>query len=154
MSDFTNTVDVVGKDELLASIIDKTITELADDRIITLGNRAIYQCLALTSVDLPNLTSIGDSCFSYCSALTTVIIRTGSVCTLATDCFESTPIASGTGYIYVPAALAETYKTTTNWVTYADQIRAIEDYPEEIKKILFLKKGLTLKVIYDIILNV
>jgi hypothetical protein len=39
-------------------------------------------------------------------------------------------IEDGTGYIYVPSALVETYKTASNWVTYAAQIRAIEDYPE------------------------
>lgn len=34
------------------------------------------------------------------------------------------------GYIYVPRDLIETYKVSTNWVTYANQLRAIEDYPE------------------------
>ena len=47
-----------------------------------------------------------------------------------TNTFNSTPIASGTGYIYVPAALVDNYKAATNWSTYANQIRAIEDYPE------------------------
>jgi hypothetical protein len=47
-----------------------------------------------------------------------------------TNIFASTPIASGTGYIYVPAALVDSYKGATNWSTYAAQIRAIEDYPE------------------------
>jgi hypothetical protein len=37
---------------------------------------------------------------------------------------------NGTGYIYVPATLVDTYKAGTNWSTHADQIRAIEDYPE------------------------
>jgi hypothetical protein len=39
-------------------------------------------------------------------------------------------VANGTGYIYVPAALIEDYKAATNWSLYADQFRAIEDYPE------------------------
>ena len=43
---------------------------------------------------------------------------------------SNTPIASGTGYIYVPSVLIEQYKVATNWVVYAAQIRAIEDYPE------------------------
>ena len=46
------------------------------------------------------------------------------------NALQNTMIANGTGYIYVPAELVETYKTTSNWETYADQIRAIEDYPE------------------------
>lgn len=35
---------------------------------------------------------------------------------------------SGTGYIYVPRALVDTYKAATNWSTIADQFRALEDY--------------------------
>ena len=31
---------------------------------------------------------------------------------------------------YVPTSLVDTYKSATNWSTYAEQIRAIEDYPE------------------------
>ena len=42
--------------------------------------------------------------------------------------FGGTPIASGTGYIYVPSTLVETYKTATNWSTFANQFRALEDY--------------------------
>jgi len=34
------------------------------------------------------------------------------------------------GYIYVPKELIEDYKKATNWTTYANHFRAIEDYPE------------------------
>jgi len=37
-------------------------------------------------------------------------------------------IGAGIGYIYVPAALIEEYKSATNWSTYATQFRALEDY--------------------------
>ena len=47
-----------------------------------------------------------------------------------TNAFTNTPIKSGAGYIYVPAALVDSYKAATNWSVYADQIRAIEDYPD------------------------
>jgi hypothetical protein len=46
------------------------------------------------------------------------------------EVFTSTPIADGTGYIYVPAALVDTYKADSNWSVYENQIRAIEDYPD------------------------
>jgi hypothetical protein len=46
------------------------------------------------------------------------------------NAFNNTPIKSGTGYIYVPATLIDSYKSATNWSTYAAQFRAIEDYPE------------------------
>ena len=32
------------------------------------------------------------------------------------------------GYIYVPATLLDSYKTATNWSTYADKFRVLEDY--------------------------
>ena len=41
----------------------------------------------------------------------------------------TTKLNAGTGYIYVPAAMVDAYKAATNWAKYADQIRAIEDYP-------------------------
>lgn len=69
--------------------------------------------------------------FYECQVLETVIIRTSEICVLDSYmAFTGTPIESGTGYIYVPSALVDSYKAATNWTTYADQIRAIEDYPD------------------------
>lgn len=98
----------------------------------SIGNYAFYFCTSLTSVYLPVATSIGNYAFIYCTALDTLILRkSDTICTLSnTNALASTPIASGTGYIYVPAALVDSYKAATNWTKYADQIRAIEDYPE------------------------
>lgn len=91
-------------------------------------------CTSLTSIDLPeSVTSIGVSAFYGCSKLTALILRNEeTVCTLSsTSAFTGTPIGPGSaGYIYVPAALVGSYKAGTNWATYANQIRAIEDYPE------------------------
>jgi hypothetical protein len=39
-----------------------------------------------------------------------------------------TRIEKGTGYIYVPADLVDSYKAATNWSTFAAQFRALEDY--------------------------
>ena len=71
--------------------------------------------------------------FYGCQSLNTLILRrSDDICYMnsPTQVFNGTPIASGTGYIYVPAALVDKYKAATNWSVYADQIRAIEDYPE------------------------
>lgn len=66
------------------------------------------------------------------SALDTLILRRTEKITYLNSkgAFANTPIAKGTGYIYVPAALIDEYKTATNWVTFASQFRAIEDYPD------------------------
>lgn len=96
----------------------------------SVGHYAFRNCSGLTDVDFPLVTSIGNYAFQSCAALTALIIRTtAKACTISsTTPFASTPIASGTGYIYVPSALIDTYKTATNWVTYAAQFRALEDY--------------------------
>ena len=92
----------------------------------------LYDCTSLERLDFPKAETIKQTNNFYnCSKLTTFIIRTNTVCTLASKgAFTKTPIASGTGYIYVPSALLSKYKSATNWSVYASQIRAIEDYPE------------------------
>ena len=93
---------------------------------------AFSNCSALTSIDLPAVTTIEDYVFYNCDLLTSVIIRTTSqVCILdGASVFTNSPIASGTGYIYVPDELVESYKAATNWSTYADQIKPLSEYVE------------------------
>ena len=127
----------------LAEVNDNTITSIRDyafrscnkltsvdfPLVTSISNYAFYGCSSLTSVDFPLVTSIGQSAFYNDSKLTSVIIRTGQVCRLlAANALSNTPIASGTGYIYVPSALIEDYKVATNWSTYAAQFRALEEY--------------------------
>ena len=88
-------------------------------------------CTALSYIYLGQITTLGTNCFQNCTNLITLVISTPTLCALnATNVFTSTPIESGTGYIYVPKALIENYKVATNWVNFAEQFRAIEDYPD------------------------
>ena len=101
--------------------------------ITEIGTSAFYGCTSLTVMDLTqNVNMIRDRVFYKCSSLTTLILRrTTSVTTLYnSNAFTNTPIADGTGYIYVPSTLLASYKTATNWSTYSAQFRAIEDYPK------------------------
>lgn len=95
------------------------------------GVNAFCDSKALTTVDLASVVSItGAQAFTNCK-ISALILRPDTVCTLSgLNTFAGTQIVSGTGYIYVPAALVDSYKAATNWSTYASQIRAIEDYPE------------------------
>lgn len=96
------------------------------------GN-TFLNCTSLKVVDFGVITSISGyeaDFFEGCGALNTVIIRTDKVCTIMANMFANTPIASGSGYIYVPSARIEEYKANTNWNKYSEQFRAIEDYPD------------------------
>lgn len=99
------------------------------EEIKTYGN-TFANCSSLKYLDFPKLKNIAgrSNTFAKCG-LTTVILRSNTICTLTDgSAFKLTPIADGTGYIYVPAALIEDYKVAANWSIYASQFRALEDY--------------------------
>lgn len=116
----------------------------------SLGSRAFVNCTGATSIHLPSVTTLGTYAFSNmsslpsitfyntirvfvnmfdgCKALTKVILYSSTVCTLNNvSAFNNTPIASGTGYIYVPDNLIDSYKSATNWSTFANQIRGTSE---------------------------
>lgn len=100
--------------------------------VTTLMQYAFSSCPKLKIADFNVLTSIGSNVFMNCSTLNTLILRnTNIICSLENiNSFSGTPIESGIGYIYVPAALVDTYKNDKVWSTYASQFRALEDYPD------------------------
>lgn len=93
------------------------------------GYRAFYGCSSLVEVEFPSLTAITSTqAFYGCSALEKLILPNSVVVTLAnTNAFSGTKIAGGTGYVYVKNDLVESFKAATNWTTYANQIRSIDD---------------------------
>jgi hypothetical protein len=101
-------------------------------KLTSVSTQAFYTCTKLQHADCGNLGSIPAQTFNACSALTELILRkTSSICTLSNvNGVNNTPIGKGTGCVYVPSALIDSYKTATNWSTFASQFRAIEDYPE------------------------
>ena len=153
MADFINTVDVLGDNAVMDGLIDGSITECKDNYAETVGRYAFVYCKKLETVVLPNVTSLEQNGFFYCTALkhldlasvtymadnclyvasklSRLILRnTSGVCTMQTSNVLAycTLIKNGTGHIYVPRALVDSYKAATNWSTYADQFRALEDY--------------------------
>jgi len=77
-------------------------------------------CDRLPMLDCPAVTRIRTNAFWNCSALTVLILRADSVCTLEhVNAFTGTPFASGGagGTIYVPSALISDYQAATNWST-------------------------------------
>lgn len=113
------------------------------------GNYLFSVSRVLERIDLLSVGSVGTSCFNACYVLTTLILRSPTLLSLAnTNVFANCHHIHGTknntynpqglkdGYIYVPKALlsdedeTKDYRRATNWTTFASQFRAIEDYPE------------------------
>lgn len=139
------------------TLVDRSISGAYENlSAASVGDHAFHGCTDLTSVYFYAATSVGGAAFSGCSSLTkadfvsatslgvavfmntaldTLILRSNTMCTSANvNILGGTPIASGTGYIYVPSALVATYQADSVWSTYSAQFRAIEDYPELIRK--------------------
>ena len=116
--------------------------------VTTIGTGCFRQARSLTSANLPLITAlpmdffrestiqtadfaavtnINRTAFTDCTSLETLIIRTQSVCVISdiSVALRGSKIAAGTGYIYVPDNLVDSYKTATNWVTLANQIKPI-----------------------------
>lgn len=109
------------------------------------STNAFEYCYSLVDVMIPNnFTNIGSSCFRYCYTLTKMKIPTSitrvsenafaycySIIEYDFSSFTTVPTLSNTNaftnmskicQIKVPTALLSTWKTASNWVTYADNI--------------------------------
>lgn len=97
----------------------------------SVGENAFRGDSGLEQLDFSACTTIYQLAFISCTNMKVIIFRSPAVITLkSSNAFASSPISGGTGYVYVPKALIDAYKTATNWSNYASQFRAIEDYPE------------------------
>ena len=82
---------------------------------------ACYYMTSLTDVNLVNATRIGQYAFGN-SGLQTLTLNASTVCTLdSINAFEGITLTA----IYVPDSLVNSYKTATNWTTYASVIKGI-----------------------------
>lgn len=79
----------------------------------------------LVRADLRQTTEVSGGVFYGCTNLDALILRSGTRVTIS-GTFTDTPIAAGTGCIYVPAALLDEY--TATYPKY--RFRTIEDHPE------------------------
>jgi hypothetical protein len=95
----------------------------------TIGIRAFCRDVNCEEIDISlneNVGSIGMQAFSGNEKLSKLTIRGAALIKLEdSNVFGDTPIANGTGKIYVDPSMVETYKTATNWSNYASVIEAI-----------------------------
>ena len=83
-----------------------------------ISSYAFRDCSALKKCDFPNLGQIFTNAFMNCEQLDCLILRSNSVTGLSKiNAFNNTPFANGGsgGTVYVPGALVDTYKVSTNW---------------------------------------
>lgn len=117
------------------------LIEINAPKFTTTYSGTFRNCYRLPMIDLPLLTNVPAQMFQNNYSLKTVILRKATITTLAnTDAFQNCYHFYGTvnatynpeglkdGYFYVPSALLTTYQTATNWSTFADRFRALEDY--------------------------
>ena len=121
-------VTTLGRDAFVKS----NITNIELPNLMVASYDAFVSCEKLKRANLGNVSSIRNYCFTNCFEFDTLILpNTERITTLeSTNAFwYATKFEEGTGYIYVPRALLNSYKTATNWSNFANQFRAIEDYP-------------------------
>ena len=88
---------------------------------------AFQECNKFESINLTKCRYIGSSAFKYCTSMTAITLGESIVCVLDNYVFSGTKIESGTGSIYVPASLVDSYKSATNWSNYSSQIFPIPE---------------------------
>ena len=88
------------------------------DSVTSISSSAFYDCSSLTSVTIGSgVTSIGNSVFNNCSNLTQLILFP-----LTSPTLGSSAIPTTISKIYVRQSSKETYKTATNWKSFANKI--------------------------------
>lgn len=118
-------------------------------KVTALQHRSFMDCDVLEELVLPSATFFAGQALAYaeklkvidfhqvctidnapwsCGSLVAVIMRGNGICSLKMGNFGGSPIASGTGFIYVPRSLKDQYASATNWSAFASQFRTLEDY--------------------------
>ena len=99
------------------------------DKIVSYPNWSFGGCNSMRCAVLSgDVTYIGTNSFASQNLECFVLRGVTSVATLESSAFNTSKIATGTGYIYVPDRLVDSYKSATNWSAYADQIRPLSEY--------------------------
>lgn len=137
-----NTSSVTNMEYMFYYCTSLTSTPRIDTSSVTKMNYMFQNCDVLKIIDITYLNGASTaSLASYCYSLKAFVIRSfGESYTLASNTFYNCYHMLGTthyfynpnglkdGYIYVPRNMIETLSQSTNWSTFADQIRALEDY--------------------------
>lgn len=123
-----NTVDSLG---LYMFSYCRSLMKIRCDSVTILRNYSLRDCSVLAEARFDSLNTITNQVFLNCTALEKLILGSSTLCELTNaNAFQSSSVEDGTGYVYVPDSLVESYKTATNWVNYANQIKPISELEE------------------------
>lgn len=114
--------EITGFDTINASVFYActNLTSVVLPNITSIGNTAFYIVLMLNNITIPaTVTSIGNQAFALCVSLSEIHIQATTPPTLGTNVFGSLP---SNWICYVPVGTSETYKSASGWSTYADHI--------------------------------
>lgn len=99
------------------------LSEISLPVCTTIHGGVFINCPSIQEISLPKCNMIDDNAFEGCTKLSKLTLGGSTVCELGNSLvFRRTPIESGTGSIYVPSSLVETYKTANNWSRYSSRI--------------------------------
>ena len=128
-----NDLDLTNITSLSSSALNNTgLGTLVLPYVISIGANAVGG-VRTSTIDLSKKITITANVFNGAYSLVHLILRSDTLCSLsATSAFTNTPIANGLGWIYVPSGLVESYKTASNWSTYANQIVSLDEYPRAL----------------------
>lgn len=107
-----------------------SLTSVYMPNVVTMGRYAMNYCTNLQKIEIGgSLTTLSFGTWGGCSSLTTAIFHSVSPPTMSIQNFGGTPIANGTGFIYVPDNSVAAYQAASQWSSYASQIKGLSEYP-------------------------
>lgn len=99
---------------------------LSDTILTSLKNGVFSSCSKITEITLPaTVTTIGRSCFDWCSALKSITILATTPPTLSGSLWGSMA-PNAFERIYIPAGTLSAYESATNWSSYAGKFVELE----------------------------
>lgn len=94
------------------------------DNITAINNNAFRGCTRLTGVTFgDNMKSIANNAFSGCTKLASMTFNSPTPPTITSNSLQGIP---STCKFYVPCSAVNTYRTASNWSSYASQIVGYE----------------------------
>lgn len=90
-----------------------------------------YQNYRTSTIDISQKIST-PNIFGSVYSLVHLVLRSNTLMTTRWDPAPYSALANGMGWIYVPADLVDSYKSASNWSTYADIIVSLNEYPKAL----------------------